>query len=257
MPLWMSSAPPVFAGLDGVGFLVGDDVLDDALFARAVDRLEDLARLDPALAVDLAVLLLDPVAGDAAHALARDLAHRPKRLFAILTKLGADLLVAAHAEGADRTFGQLLELLLECVEHRRDRRIGMLRGRPFVVDLLMAFATLRSGGIEGEGLLVDRGDGSFFALLGFCCGGECRHLPIAVRFRVRRQLLLVAARGTGFSGRSCILGKSQAGLCLCAVGSSQPRRTRRQHLAKECCVTEYGARESAGKHRITHYPLPP
>ena len=37
-----------------------------ALFAAAVDRLVDLARLDPALAVDLAVLLLDPVAGDAA-----------------------------------------------------------------------------------------------------------------------------------------------------------------------------------------------
>src|SRR5204863_801065 len=34
-------APPVFAGFDGVGFLVGDDVIDDALFAAAVDRLED------------------------------------------------------------------------------------------------------------------------------------------------------------------------------------------------------------------------
>ena len=200
MPLWMSVAPPVLAGFDGVGFLVGEDVLEDAFFAAAVDRLEDLARLDPALAVDLAVLLLDPVAGDAGHALARDLAHRPKRRFALLAELGADLLVAAHAEGADRTFGQLLELLLERVEHRRDRRIGMLRRRPFVVDLLMAFATLRSGGIEGEGLLVDRGDGSFFALLGSCCGGEHRHLPMAVRFCVRRQLLL----GCGLS----ILGDS-------------------------------------------------
>jgi hypothetical protein len=36
----------------------------------------------------------------------------------------------------------------------------------------MALAALRSGGIEREGLLVDRGDGSFFTLLGFCCGGE-------------------------------------------------------------------------------------
>src|SRR5262249_38820637 len=65
-------AAPVFAGFDGVGFLIGEDIFDDALFAAAVDRVEDLARLDPALAVDLAVLLLDPVAGDAGDALVRD-----------------------------------------------------------------------------------------------------------------------------------------------------------------------------------------
>ena len=163
-------AAPVGAGFDGVGFLVGEDVFDHALFAAAVDRLVDLARLDTALAVDLAVVLLDPVTGDAAHALARDLAARPERRFARLAELGADLLVAAHAEGADRTLRQLLELLLELVEHRRDRRIGMLRRGPFLVDLFMAFATFRSGGIEGEGLLVDRGDGSFLAFRGFCFG---------------------------------------------------------------------------------------
>src|SRR5262245_6806067 len=60
--------PTVFARLDGVGILVGKDVFDDTLFAAAVDRVENLARFDPALAVDLAVLLLDPVAGDARHA---------------------------------------------------------------------------------------------------------------------------------------------------------------------------------------------
>ena len=48
----------------------------------------------------------------------------------------------------------------------------MLRRGPFLVDLFMAFATLRSGGIEGEGLLVDRGDGSFFAFRGFCFGSS-------------------------------------------------------------------------------------
>ena len=143
-------AAPVSAGFDRVGVLVGDDVLDHALFAAAVDRLVDLARLDPALAVDLAVGLFDPVAGDAAHALARDRATRPERRVARLAELGADLLVAAYAEGADRTLGQFLEFLLELVEHRRDRRIGMLRRRPFFVDLLMAFATLRRCGIEGE-----------------------------------------------------------------------------------------------------------
>ena len=234
MPLWMTVATPVFAGFDGVGLLVAEDVLEDALLSAAVDRLEDLARLDPALAVDLAVLLLDPVAGDAAHALARNLAHGPKRRLARLAKLGTDLLVAAHAESADRTFGQLLELLLERVEHRRDRRIGMLRRTPFIVDLLMAFATLRGGGIEGEGLLVDGGDGSFLTLLGSCCGGERRHLPMAVRFRLRRQLLLAA----GFlCGRFRILGESI--------------------LAKECRATQDGACESTGKDHITHHPHHP
>ena len=145
-------APPVFAGFDGVGFLVGDDVFDDALFAAAVDRLEDLARLDPALAVDLAVLLLDPVAGDAGHAFARDLAARPKRRFTIFAELGADLLVAAHAEGADRTLGQLLELLLERVEHRRDRRIGVIARKP----TLRRFAC----GIRRIAQRWDRGRGS-------------------------------------------------------------------------------------------------
>src|SRR5690606_14467656 len=53
-------ATPVRTGFDGVGFLVGEDVFDHALFAAAVDRLVNLARLDPALAVDLAVLFLDP-----------------------------------------------------------------------------------------------------------------------------------------------------------------------------------------------------
>ena len=126
MPLWISLPRPFGAGFDGVGFLVGEDVFDDAFFAAAVDRLVNLARLDPALAIDLTVLLLDPVAGDAGDALARDLAALPKRRFTRFAELGADLLVAADAEGADRTLGQILELLLELVEHRRDRRIGMV-----------------------------------------------------------------------------------------------------------------------------------
>src|SRR5690606_17793596 len=62
--------PPCFARFDGVGFLVGENILDDALCAAAVDRVENLARLDPALAIYLAVLLLDPVAGDTGYALA-------------------------------------------------------------------------------------------------------------------------------------------------------------------------------------------
>src|SRR5262245_25009839 len=113
-------APPVGAGLDGVRVLVGDDVFDHALFAAAVDRLVDLARLDPALAIDLVIGLFDPVAGDAAYALARDRAPRPERRVARFAELGADLLVAADAEGADRPLRHFLEFLLELVEHRRD-----------------------------------------------------------------------------------------------------------------------------------------
>src|SRR5262245_57912593 len=113
-------AASVGVGLYGIGVLVGDDVFDHALFAAAVDRLVDLARLDPAFAVDLVIGLLDPVAGDAAHALARDRAPRPERRVARFAELGADLLVAADAEGADRPLGHFLEFLLELVEHRRD-----------------------------------------------------------------------------------------------------------------------------------------
>ena len=250
-------AAPAFAGLDGVGLLIGEDLLEDALLPAPVDRVEDLARLDPALAVDLAVLLLDPVAGDAAHALARDLAHLPQRRFAVLAELGADLLMAAYAERADRTFGHLLELLLERVEHRRDGRVGMLRRRPFLVDLLVAFATLGGGGIERECLLIDRRDWSFLAVLGFCLGGEHRHLPMAVRFRVGRHPLLAADCGTSLSGRLCVLSQSQSGLRLCGLGLATFAGRSDSALAEKCCVTEQGTCESAGQHRIAHQPFPP
>ena len=137
-------ALPVSARFNRVSFLVGKDVLDHALVAAAVDRLVNLSRLDPALTVDLAVLLLDPMARDTGHALARDRAARPERRLTILAELGANLLVAAHAEGADRALRQLLKLLLKRVEHGRDRRISMLRRRPLLVNLAMAFAAFRS-----------------------------------------------------------------------------------------------------------------
>src|SRR5262245_12074542 len=214
-------ATPVSAGLDGVGVLVGDDVFDHALFAAAVDRLVDLARLDPALAIDLAVGLSDTVTGDAAHALAGDRATRPERRFARLAELGADLLVAAHAEGSDRTLGHFLELLLELVEHRRDRRIGMLRRGPCFVDLLVAFATLRCCGIEGQRLLVDRGARSCFVFR-LLCFGSC----LLVRFDKSFE------RGVriGYCARSVILGDS---------------------ILAGRCVYQHGARESAAKQRNT------
>ena len=180
--------------------------------------------------------------------------HRPKRRFAALAELGADLLVAAHAEGADRALGQLLELLLERVEHRRDRRIGVLRRRPLFVDLLMAFAALRSGGIEGEGFLVDRGDGRFFALLGFCGCGECRHLPMAVRFRVRE----ISSARRRYRLSWPVPSSVRASIWAVLEGLGLPRFSGAGDsiLAEEGCVTQYGACESAGKYRTAHYPLP-
>jgi len=61
--------------------------------------------------------------------------------------------MAAHAEGADRTLSQLLKFLLELVKHRRDCSIGVLRRRPFIIDLLVTLPALRGGGIER--LVVD------------------------------------------------------------------------------------------------------
>ena len=184
-------AAPIFAGFDQIGVFVGEDVFDHALFATAVDRIINLSRFDPALAVDLAVLFADPVAGDAGHALARNRAARPKRCLAGLAKLGADLLVAAHAEGADRALRQFLELLLELVEHGRDRRIGMLRRGPLLVDLAMAFAAFFSGGIKRECFIVDRGNRYFLAVR---CGVgdegllECRARS-AKRSQTRRKAM--------------------------------------------------------------------
>ena len=280
-------APTVLAGSDGVGFLIGEDVFDDALLAGAVDRIEDLARLDPALAVDLAVLLLDAVAGDAGYALAGDRSALPKRCVALLTELGADLRVAADAEGADRALGQRLELLLEGVEHRRDRRIGMVRGSPFLVDFLVAFPALRGGGIERERFLVYRRDRGVLVLRAFGNGAEDGHLSFAVRARAGGQLLL-AAHCPGLSVRSfgvrsllfifldegieygariglLSLGQPDTGLYLrsrdaprfVGFGGCRP--------AEECCVAQDRARESAEKYRNagqrryrgTHYSIPP
>ena len=78
------------------------------------------------LAVNLAVLLGDAVAGDAGHAFTRNRSALPEWCFARLTELRADLRVAADAERADRTLRQVLKFLLEGVEHRRNRRIGVI-----------------------------------------------------------------------------------------------------------------------------------
>ena len=88
----------------------------------------------------------------------------------------------------------------------------MLRRGPLLVDLLVALATLRSGGIEGEGLLVDRGDGSFFAFRGFCFGS---FLFVLLDKSFERGVRI------GFCGRSFVLASLNLG-CACMVWIPAP-----------------------------------
>ena len=134
------------AGRHLVFALLTDDLREFAVLERAIDRLIDLTGNDVALAVDAAVFLGHAVTCDTGDAFARNTAAFPQRQLARLTALRPDLLVAADAERTDRTLGQRADRLLELVEHRRNRRIGMVRGCPFLVDLLVADPAFRSAG---------------------------------------------------------------------------------------------------------------
>ena len=111
-------AAAIRGGFDGIRILVGQDLLDHALFAAAVNRLVDLTWFYPSLAVDLAVLFFDSVARDSAHAFTRYLTARPQRRLTRFAELCPDLLVASHTKCANRALRERLELLLEFMEHR-------------------------------------------------------------------------------------------------------------------------------------------
>ena len=127
------------------------------------------------------------MAGYAGDALAGDLALLPQRRLSLLAQLRADLLVATHTERADCALGQLLEFLLEGVEHGRDRSVGMLRGGPFLVDLLVALAALSSSRIEGQHFLVYGGNGRFLAVGRLRRGLHDGHFPLANGFSTSRK----------------------------------------------------------------------
>src|SRR6202521_5043871 len=79
----------------------------------------DVARRDPPRAVVLAVGLPDAVAGDAGDAFLGGAAALPPGDVAPLGEGGADAGVTADAEVLDRSRRQVVDLLLEPVEHRR------------------------------------------------------------------------------------------------------------------------------------------
>src|SRR5262249_26400146 len=97
-----AGTPLLRRGGEAVEILLGKDFIELRVLAAAGDGHADVAGLDGALPVGLAVFLGDAMAGDAGDALARDLAARPERLPALFAALGADLLMTAHAEAAHR-----------------------------------------------------------------------------------------------------------------------------------------------------------
>src|SRR4029079_5295306 len=115
----------------------------------------------------------------------------------------------------------------------------MLRRGPLLVDLLMALAALRSGGIEG--LVVDqtavairlsrRGNGLLSRLFSLCSS--------------LRVLLDKSFQRGVRCGRFFSLGESQPGRCLSGWKACSLAGRGNCILAEECCVYQHGARESA------------
>ena len=150
-------APFLGPGGHLVKVLLRDDFWKGAVTGCVVHGLMNVAGNDGSFTTDLAVLAGGPVAGDARHPLARDPASLPQRHFPGLTHLGANLGVAAHAESAHRPRGQIVDGLLEFMEHGRDGRVGVIRRGPFVVDLFVATGALRGAGIGLRGEDVEMG----------------------------------------------------------------------------------------------------
>ena len=137
----------VFAG-DRVGHAIAADA--------AEHRGEDVARFDAPLAVRFSVGVLHAVAGDAGDAFAGGFRQFPQRLIARGAERRGHRCVATHAEVADRALRQVVEPLLELVEHRRDGRVGVGRDAPLVVNLFVADGAFagRGIGVFGEQLQV-------------------------------------------------------------------------------------------------------
>ena len=99
---------PLFVGrgFDFEFTLVGDHFRDAAAANRTVDRGKDIAGLDATFAVDFAVALVHPMAGDAGHSFAGNLWQIPQRCRPRDTQAGSYRRVAAVAEVTDRALGR-------------------------------------------------------------------------------------------------------------------------------------------------------
>src|SRR4029078_12562728 len=80
--------------------------------------------------------------------------------------------MATHAEVANGALRQVVQLLLELVEHWRHGRVGVRRDTPVFVDLLVTLRTFagRGGVVLGEQfeMWID----ARFGAAGWCCGGR-------------------------------------------------------------------------------------
>ena len=126
------------AGGDLVESLLLDDRGDTIAAVRPENRLIDIAGHDAALGVGPGVVVLDPVADDAADALVGNPAALPQGRLAGLVQVDPAALMAAHAEITDGPLGERVDGLLELVEHGRNRCIGVVRRTPLFVNSLMA-----------------------------------------------------------------------------------------------------------------------
>ncbi len=137
-------------GVSGVRFdfekvFVRDGSFVPRAIAAAVNWLEDIARLDPSLAVGFCVSLVDAMACNASYAFAKDTWAVVDGLVARMFHRGCDRRVASHAKVTDRAAGEFVDRVFESVKHWRDACVSMARCGPFVVNLLVALGTFGGG----------------------------------------------------------------------------------------------------------------
>src|SRR5471030_2623303 len=130
--------------LDVINVRVRDYLLDSLATAAAVHRFKNITLQNPALAVDFGVLFTYAMTGDAGNAFTRHFCFLPQRHITRLVHRRADAGVAAHAEIANGSLREIVDLLLELVKDRRNRSVGMIGRAPFIINLLVTGRALRS-----------------------------------------------------------------------------------------------------------------
>ena len=237
-----------------VGALLRDGLRDAVAVERAEHRFENVAGVDAARAVDLGILLVDAVAGDAGDAFAGDLGAFPKGEIARLAHARADAGVAAHAEIVDGAGSEVVDFLLELVEDGRDGGVGVVGGTPLVVDLFVArgtFAGARVTGLrEHQHVRVDAVGGFRFCreqhLGGFGDG-------LRRGGRVAAEQVVIAARGR-FGGRGFCSGREQIVIGRRRrLGGGRRRRRGGRRVAMQAQSEEKEQSESAREGRESQF----